>query len=89
MSALFPIITQVKKLHGHLVIFIPLDKGGRELSSATRGLSDIEGPDLKIVFPGWLAQELGLEVDCDVSIDIKNNQFNIQRQTVQPSLQNT
>jgi len=69
MASRITLRARVKKLNGHLVVYIPLNAGGRQLAEVTRGLSDIEGKRLKIVIPGWLA-EAGrfLEARPDVAV---------------------
>lgn len=75
----FPLQARVQTLNGHLVVYVPLDRGGRELVSVTRGLSDIEGADLKIVIPEWLAREIDVRDGIDVAIDCRNGQFSLTR----------
>jgi len=77
----FPLRARVQTLNGHLVVYVPLDRGGRQLASVTRGLSDIEGADLKIVIPEWLAQEIDVQDGTDISIDCQNGQFRLTRIT--------
>ena len=69
----------MQTLNGHLVVYVPLREGGELLSRVTRGLSDPEGANLKIVIPTWLAEELSLAAGCDVSLSNRDGQFNIQR----------
>lgn len=80
-SELFPLQARVQTLNGHLVIYVPLDRGGRQLASITRGLSDTEGAQLKIVIPEWLANEVGIQEGTDVSIDSRDGQFSLTRIT--------
>jgi hypothetical protein len=60
------------------VVYVPLQKGGDRLAAATRGLSDIEGNQLKIVIPSWLAEDLAIKVGSIVAIDNPKGQFNIR-----------
>jgi hypothetical protein len=68
----------VENLNGHLVLFVPLIAGGADLRSAARGISDIDGDLLKVVFPTWLAEDLKLKVGSRLVLDNGEGQLNIR-----------
>jgi hypothetical protein len=51
----------VLKLNGKLTLMIPLEDGGAEFVACSRGISEVEGPCLKITIPEWLAGMLRID----------------------------
>ena len=67
----------VEKIDGKLVLRIPLEAGGSEFIDCSRGISEVEGNNLKIVIPEWLAGMLRIDEGSVVSVDNANGKFNI------------
>jgi hypothetical protein len=51
----------VLKVNGQLTLMVPLEDGGAELMASSRGVSEVEGPCLKILIPDWLAGILRID----------------------------
>lgn len=68
----------VEKLNGHLVLLIPLDAGGCELVRCSLGIAEVEGQNLKVTIPGWLADKLGIHEGSTVHVDHRSGRFNIE-----------
>jgi len=68
----------VEKVNGKLVLRIPLVVGGEELVQCSRGISSIEGDDLVITIPDWLAQKLGIGQGSWVHVDNHDGEFHLQ-----------
>lgn len=51
----------VLKVNGELMLLIPLEDGGADLTESSRGISEVQGEFLKIVIPEWLAAILRIE----------------------------
>jgi len=67
----------VEKLNGKLVLLIPLDAGGLELAASAKGISEIDGDDLKITIPDWLAEKLDIREGSVVNVNNAGGKFNI------------
>jgi hypothetical protein len=67
----------VEKEDGKLVLRIPLEAGGAEFVQCSRGISEIEGNQLKVTIPEWLAGMLRIDEGSLVSVDNANGKFNI------------
>jgi len=67
----------VVKRDGQLVLLIPLEEGGEELTECSRGISEVENGFLKIVIPEWLAGVLRIEEGDLVNVNNVNGKFNI------------
>jgi hypothetical protein len=52
---------RAQNIDGNLTLVIPLGAGGDELLEPSRGIGKVDGKDLKIVIPYWLADKLGLD----------------------------
>ncbi|MBV9888480.1 MAG: hypothetical protein JO119_18205 [Acidobacteria bacterium] len=48
-------------VNGKLTLMIPLEDGGTEFVACSRGISEVEGPCLKITIPEWLAGMLRID----------------------------
>jgi hypothetical protein len=71
----------VEMLNGELVLLILLVEGGQQLIECSRGISEIDGDNLKVIVRPWLADMLGLEEGVRVWIDNRNGKFNLRRAT--------
>jgi hypothetical protein len=67
----------VEKINGELVLRIPLEAGGSELTAWSKGISRIEGEFLVVAIPEWLAGMLRIEEGVVVRVDNANGKFNI------------
>jgi hypothetical protein len=67
----------VLSLGGKLTLLIPLEAGGNELSECSRGISEIDGSNLKVTIPDWLADKLGVHEGSRVRVDNDGGKFNI------------
>ena len=45
----------VETVNGQLVLRIPLQEGGDKLAPFARGIGEVQGDDLVVVIPPWLA----------------------------------
>ena len=70
----------VDLVDGQLVIQIPLDAGGSAFVACARGIGHVEGDDLVITIPAWLAAQLGITDGTTVQIDNRDGKFNIRPQ---------
>lgn len=68
----------VERLDGKLALVIPLDEGGDRFLECCRGISEVQGENLKITIPEWLSAMLRIEEGDLVSIDNANGKFNIR-----------
>jgi hypothetical protein len=67
----------VSKVGGKFTLLIPLGAGGNDLIKCSRGIAEIEGEDLKVTIPDWLADKMGLEEGSLVHVDNDESRFNI------------
>ena len=67
----------VELIDGRLMMRIPLASGGDQFVSCARGIGHVEGSDLVVVIPQWLATKLGILDGTQVVIDNRNGKFNI------------
>jgi hypothetical protein len=67
----------VERIAGALVLQIPLEYGGAALAESARGISKIEGDDLTVTIPDWLAEKLGITEGTTVVVDNRGGKFNI------------
>ena len=70
----------VEELGGELVLRIPLEAGGGELVSCSRGIGHVVGDELQIRIPSWLATKLGIHAGMLVTVDNRGGKFNIYPQ---------
>jgi hypothetical protein len=75
----FEMAGPVEEDNGKLVLRIPLAMGGDQFTHVTEGISEIDGPYLKIILPQWLVQKLDIREGSRVAIDNKNRTFNMVR----------
>ena len=62
-----------------LVFRVPLNAGGAQLNLVASGISVVEGDDLVIIIPPWLAEKLQLVSGTEVTIDDRSGIFNIHK----------
>jgi hypothetical protein len=74
----------VERIDGKLTLLIPLDAGGDQFIQCTRGISEVQGGELKIVIQEWLAGMLRIEDGDLVTIDNANRKFNIRAVNARP-----
>ena len=73
----------IEREDGKLVIRIPLDAGGERLQLVARGISEIDGDDLLVTIPYWLAQKIQISEGSEVYVDDRWGKFNITKVEVQ------
>jgi len=71
----------VDLVDGELRLQIPLDAGGGGFVACARGISRVEGDDLVITIPSWLAAQLGIGPGATVQTDNRGGRFNIRPQS--------
>lgn len=69
----------IEREDDRLVLRIPLDAGGEQLSLVARGISQIEGDDLVVTIPDWLAEKIGVGEGTEVYVDDREGKFNITK----------
>jgi len=84
MEELMSLQGPVLKVHGQLMLLIPLEDGGSELIDGSRGISEVEGPCLKIVIPDWLAGMLRIEEGDVVCVSNWDGQLHIEPSAARP-----
>jgi hypothetical protein len=73
----------IEREEGKLVMRIPLDAGGEQLYAVSRGISSIDGDDLVVTIPHWLAQKIGVGEGSVVYVDDRWGKFNITKAETQ------
>jgi hypothetical protein len=73
----------VEEIGGKLVLLIPLAAGGSHLVLCSRGIGVVEGENLKVTIPQWLAAKLGIAAGGMVLIDNRGGKFNLRAARVQ------
>ena len=68
----------VLMVNGKLTLMIPLEDGGAELMDCSRGISEVEGPYLKIAIPDWLAGMLRIDEGDIVCVSNWDGKLHIQ-----------
>ena len=63
---------------------VPLGEGGDKFLECCRGISEVQGNNLKIVIPEWLSGMLRIEEGDMVSIDNANGKFNVRPVNARP-----
>ena len=58
---------------------IPLDAGGEQLRLVCEHISEIDGDDLVILIPDWLAEKIAVGEGTEVYIDDRDGKFNITK----------
>ena len=74
----------VERIDGTLALVIPLNEGGDKFVACCRGISDVQGDNLKIAIPEWLSGMLRIEEGDLVSIDNANRKVNIRPVNARP-----
>ena len=69
----------VERRENRLVLRIPLDAGGDKLQLVARATSFVEGRNLVVLLPEWLAQRMGIGEGSEVHIDDRWGKLNIAR----------
>jgi hypothetical protein len=72
----------IERENGKLVMRIPLDAGGEQLQLAARGICEIDGDDLVVTIPHWLAQKIDVREGTEVYVDDRGGKFNITKAEV-------
>ena len=67
----------VEKIDGKLMLLIPLEAGGDQFVECCRGISEIQGEDLRITIPEWLSSMLNIKEGSLVCVQNENGKFNI------------
>ncbi len=80
----FSLTGPVELIDGKLMLLIPLDAGGDQFIECSRGVSEIEGNNLKVVIPEWLAGLIRVEAGDLVTVDNENGQFSIRPVNARP-----
>jgi hypothetical protein len=65
--------------NGKLVMRIPLDAGGEKLQIAARGICEVDGDNLVVTIPHWLAQKIEINEGTEVYVDDRGGKFNITK----------
>jgi len=78
MDDVFSIRGPVELVDGKLTLLIPLAAGGDQFIDCSRGISEVQGENLKIVIPEWLAGMLRIEAGDDVWVNNADGKLNIQ-----------
>jgi AbrB family looped-hinge helix DNA binding protein len=68
----------VEKIGNNLMLRIPLEIGGLELLEYTRKIGKVEGDDLVIIIPEYLAEKLNISEGSMVNVNTENGKFTIQ-----------
>jgi hypothetical protein len=66
-----------------LVIRIPLSAGGDQLRLVSMAISEIDGDDLVIPIPEWLAEKIQVGEGTEIFVDDRWGKFNITKAPVQ------
>jgi hypothetical protein len=81
---------EIVSLHGpiereglRLVIRIPLDQGGCDLHLVCQQISEIDGDDLVVPIPFWLADKIRVGEGTIVHVDNRGGSLNISKAEVQ------
>lgn len=73
----------IEREGARLVIRIPLDDGGCDLHLACQQISEIDGDDLVVPIPDWLAAKIAVAEGSIVRVDNSGGKFNITKAEVQ------
>jgi hypothetical protein len=66
-----------------LVLRIPLDAGGEQLRLVCQAISEIDGGDIVVPIPAWLAEKIAVGEGTEVYIDDRGGKFNITKALVE------
>ena len=67
----------IKSEGDKLVLRVPLNAGGAQLNLVASGISVIDGDDLVIIVPPWLAEKLQIVEGTKVCVEDRSGIFNI------------
>jgi hypothetical protein len=73
----------IEREGSRLVIRIPLDEGGCDLHLVCQQISEIDGDDLVVPIPKWLAEKISVAEGTIVHVDNRGGKFNITKAEVQ------
>jgi hypothetical protein len=65
-----------------LILRIPLDAGGEQLHLVCENISEIDGEDLVVAIPNWLAEHIQVGEGTMVTVDDRWGKFNITKEPV-------
>ena len=85
MSDVVSIEGPVELEDGRLTLRIPLEEGGDRLAPFARGIGRVEGADLVVTIPAWLAEQLRIGPDSLVVVDNAEGKFRITRSAANDS----
>ena len=69
----------VERRENRLILRIPLDAGGDKMQLVARATSFVEGKNLVVLLPEWLAQRMGIGEGSEVYVDDRWGKLNIAR----------
>ena len=69
----------VESREGRLVLRIPMDAGGAKFQLVAQASSFVEGDDLVVLLPEWLAHRMQLGEGTEVHLDDRWGKLNIAR----------
>jgi hypothetical protein len=73
----------VEREEAGLVLRIPLDAGGEQLRLVCAAISEIDGDDLVISIPDWLASKIEVAEGTEVHVDDRGGKLNIAKVVAQ------
>jgi hypothetical protein len=73
----------IEREGSRLVIRIPLDDGGGDLHLVCQQISEIDGDDLVVPIPDWLAEKIQVGEGTIIHVDNRGGKFNITKAEVQ------
>lgn len=73
----------IEREGSRLVIRIPLDQGGGDLHLVCQQISEIDGDDLVVPIPDWLAEKIRVGEGTMVYVDNRGGKFNITKGEVE------
>ncbi len=69
----------IEREEAGLVLRIPLDAGGEQLRLVCEAISQIDGNDLVIFIPDWLAEKIQVAEGTEVYVDDRDGKLNITK----------
>ncbi|MFL6427629.1 MAG: hypothetical protein ACJ71S_05250 [Acidobacteriaceae bacterium] len=73
----------IEREGSRLVLRIPLDEGGGDLHLVCEQISEIDGDDLVVSIPFWLAEKIQVAEGTMVHVDNRGGTLNISKVEVQ------
>jgi hypothetical protein len=83
MSDIVSLYGPIEREGSRLVIRIPLDQGGGDLHLVCQQISEIDGDDLVVPIPDWLAEKIQVGEGTMVYVDNRGGKFNITKGEVE------